>query len=141
MCWGGALRDWLHQAPFYEVLIDGKPMKTNGMNKLQVPSESLAMAIAAEFAVQTDIILPASTPLVRRWSQVLSRPVQVCTLPVVHPFVPRLCAVRAVCIVVGWRLVGPAVALCAVLKSYWPPLDRFVRTVVWLPRHVSHSTT
>jgi len=55
---------WRPQAAFFEVLIDGAAMKTNSHNRLQLPSQGLAMAIAAEFAVQTDVILPASTPLV-----------------------------------------------------------------------------
>jgi hypothetical protein len=47
----------------WEVLIEGRVLRTNAMNDLLVPSETMALCIAAEFASQQGIILPLSTPL------------------------------------------------------------------------------
>lgn len=45
------------------VVIDGRPLRTNGMGELTLPSAGLAVAIAAEFAAQGSVIIPATTPL------------------------------------------------------------------------------
>jgi chaperone required for assembly of F1-ATPase len=48
---------------WYQVIIDGRPLRTNGMRELLLPSHGLALAIAAEFAAQGETVLPACTPL------------------------------------------------------------------------------
>lgn len=48
---------------YWHVLIEGRPLRTNAMNELLVPSKGLAILIAAEFAAQTDTIIPATTPI------------------------------------------------------------------------------
>ena len=47
----------------WRVLIDGRPLRTNTAGELLLPSEDLAWAIAAEFASQGDMIVPATTSL------------------------------------------------------------------------------
>ena len=47
----------------YQILIDGRALRTNGMKDLLVPSYQLGLVIAGEFASQTDFILPATTPI------------------------------------------------------------------------------
>lgn len=47
----------------YQVLIDGRALRTNGMKDLLVPSYALALVIAGEFASQTEYVLPATTPI------------------------------------------------------------------------------
>lgn len=48
---------------WFQVLIDGRALRTNAMNELWIPTEALAWAIATEFANQGDTIYPASQPL------------------------------------------------------------------------------
>lgn len=45
------------------VLVQGRPVRTHGMNELIVPSKALAVAIAGEFAAQRDHVVPATMPL------------------------------------------------------------------------------
>jgi chaperone required for assembly of F1-ATPase len=47
----------------YSILIDGRRLRTNAMNDLSIPSQSLATAIACEFASVERRVLPLSTPL------------------------------------------------------------------------------
>lgn len=54
--YGRALTGW-------QVLIEGRPLRTHAVNELVVPTEGLARAIAGEFASQGDMIRPATMPL------------------------------------------------------------------------------
>ena len=45
------------------MLVAGRAMRTHGLNDLLVPTKELALAIAAEFALQRDVVLPSLTPL------------------------------------------------------------------------------
>ena len=47
----------------YAILLDGRPMKTPQRNSLAVPRSGLADAIAEEWSVQGEDIIPASMPL------------------------------------------------------------------------------
>ena len=47
----------------WQVLIEGRPLKSNSASELILPSQGLAFAIAGEFASQGDMIVPASTLL------------------------------------------------------------------------------
>lgn len=49
----------------FAVLLDGKPIKTPGRNTLILPTERLAVAIAAEWRGQGDEILATTMPLLR----------------------------------------------------------------------------
>jgi len=49
----------------YAVHLDGRPLRTPAKSPLVVPEESIAAAIAAEWAGQKDVINPASMPLTR----------------------------------------------------------------------------
>lgn len=49
--------------PAWQVRIDGRPLRTNAMNELHLPTQALALAIAGEFAAQKETIQPATTPL------------------------------------------------------------------------------
>jgi chaperone required for assembly of F1-ATPase len=68
--WRGVARFYKHveaaRAPSgagWQVLIDGRPLRTNTASDLLLPSEDLAWAIAGEFAAQGDMIVPATTAL------------------------------------------------------------------------------
>jgi ATP12 chaperone protein len=54
---------WGAQANSFQVLIQGRVLRTNGLRDLVIPSKLLAMAIAAEFGRQQGKINPAGTPL------------------------------------------------------------------------------
>jgi chaperone required for assembly of F1-ATPase len=47
----------------WQVLIEGRALRTNGMHELLVPTRSLALAIAGEFAMQGAMVIPATTPI------------------------------------------------------------------------------
>ncbi|MES1155395.1 MAG: ATP12 family chaperone protein, partial [Pseudorhodoplanes sp.] len=50
---------------FFEVTLDGKPVRTPARNPLAAPTRELAQAIADEWQAQTDLIDPAAMPLTR----------------------------------------------------------------------------
>ena len=49
----------------YRILLDGRPVKTPAQRILAAPSHQLAVAIAAEWDAQADVIDPARMPLTR----------------------------------------------------------------------------
>ncbi|HWY66722.1 MAG TPA: ATP12 family protein [Rhizomicrobium sp.] len=49
----------------HAILLDGKPVRTPGGNALELPTEKLASAIAAEWRGQGDEIVPTTMPLLR----------------------------------------------------------------------------
>ena len=60
---GGVPAPPLAGADWHQVLLDGRALRTPLLNDLLVPSKSMAVAIAAEFASQGEVVLPATTPL------------------------------------------------------------------------------
>ena len=68
--WRGVPRFYRHvgAAPHpsgqgWQVLVEGRPLRTNAAAELTLPSQGLAMAIAGEFASQGAMIVPATTAL------------------------------------------------------------------------------
>ncbi len=49
----------------FRVLLDGKPIQTPGRRTLLLPTRALALAIAEEWRVQGDEIMPTSMPMLR----------------------------------------------------------------------------
>lgn len=49
----------------WSILLDGRPVKTPAKRALQVPSEALATALAAEWAAQETVIDPFTMPITR----------------------------------------------------------------------------
>jgi chaperone required for assembly of F1-ATPase len=49
----------------FQVLLDGRPVRTPGQNRLCLPTRKLADAIAAEWRAQEDEIVPTAMPLLR----------------------------------------------------------------------------
>ena len=49
----------------FDVLLDGRPMRTPARNPLGTPTRALSEAVAAEWRAQTDVIDPGSMPLTR----------------------------------------------------------------------------
>jgi len=47
----------------WQVLIEGRPLRSNSAAELTLPCEGLALAIAGEFASQGDMVVPATTAL------------------------------------------------------------------------------
>ncbi len=62
-----------HSASGFHIHLDGKPILTPGRVKLAVPSETLAIAIAAEWSLQGVNIDPKTMPLTRHANSVLDR--------------------------------------------------------------------
>jgi len=50
---------------FYQILLDGRPVKTPGKRALMLPTGALAAAVAGEWLAQERSINPASMPLTR----------------------------------------------------------------------------
>jgi len=61
---------------FFAVQLDTKPVMTPVKNILKAPTEELADAIAAEWAAQTDEIIPAAMPLTQIMTTALDRIMQ-----------------------------------------------------------------
>ena len=59
------------QGEGWEVVLDGRPLRTPGKLPLILPTEALARAIAAEWDAQTDVIDPNRMPLTRADVQTL----------------------------------------------------------------------
>lgn len=57
----------------YEVRLDGRPLRTPGKLPLVVPSQALALAIAAEWDAQADVIDPGAMPLTRAANSAIER--------------------------------------------------------------------
>lgn len=49
----------------WEIVLDGRPVRTPGKHPLILPTEALARAIAGEWDAQADVIDPTSMPLTR----------------------------------------------------------------------------
>jgi chaperone required for assembly of F1-ATPase len=49
----------------FDVLLDGRPMRTPARNPLGTPTRALSEAVAAEWRAQTDVIDPGAMPLTR----------------------------------------------------------------------------
>jgi chaperone required for assembly of F1-ATPase len=49
----------------FQILLDGRPVKTPGRHPLAAPTRALAEAIADEWRAQSDVIDPANMPLTR----------------------------------------------------------------------------
>jgi chaperone required for assembly of F1-ATPase len=61
----------------WSVLLDGRPVKTPAKRALKVPSETLAQALAAEWAAQETVIDPFTMPITRILHVALDRIAQV----------------------------------------------------------------
>jgi chaperone required for assembly of F1-ATPase len=55
----------------FGVLLDGKPVKTPARNQLELPTEKLANAIAAEWQAQGDEVVATAMPLLRLANSVI----------------------------------------------------------------------
>ncbi|MEX0842318.1 MAG: ATP12 family protein [Xanthobacteraceae bacterium] len=55
----------------FDILLDGKPVRTPGRHTLMAPTQALADAIAAEWTGQKDVIDPATMPLTRLANAIL----------------------------------------------------------------------
>ncbi len=55
----------------FHILLDGKPVQTPARHRLTLPTQKLADAIAEEWRVQGDTIVPASMPMLRMANTVL----------------------------------------------------------------------
>jgi chaperone required for assembly of F1-ATPase len=53
------------EGAFYQILLDGRIVKTPGKRALTLPTRQLAEAIAAEWAAQEDLVNPITMPLTR----------------------------------------------------------------------------
>lgn len=57
----------------WEVLLDGRPLRTPGKLPLVLPTEALSRAVAAEWEAQSDIIAPLTMPLTRAVNSAVER--------------------------------------------------------------------
>ncbi|MDO5370031.1 ATP12 family chaperone protein [Paracoccus sp. (in: a-proteobacteria)] len=57
----------------YEVRLDGRPLRTPGKLPLVLPTRALALAVAAEWDAQVDVIDPGAMPLTRAANSAIER--------------------------------------------------------------------
>ena len=97
------------------VTLDGRPVKTPGKRDLIVPSEALAMAVAAEWDAQQEEIQPAAMPLTRLAGTTIDR------APAQREAIVRRVADYAATDLVCYRAAHPP-ALAACQEAVWQPL-------------------
>jgi chaperone required for assembly of F1-ATPase len=99
----------------YAVTLDGRLVKTPGKRDLVVPSDTLAMAVAAEWDAQQEKIRPATMPLTRLAGATIDR------VPARREAVVRQVADYAGTDLVCYRAAHPP-ALAARQQAVWQPL-------------------
>ncbi len=110
-------------APFeggYAVLLDGRPVNTPGKRRLAAPSQSLAEAIATEWAAQGETIDPAAMPLTRLINSALDG--VAAQMADVEAEVMKYAASDLIC----YR-AGEPESLVAAQSAAWDPLIAFAR--------------
>jgi chaperone required for assembly of F1-ATPase len=104
----------------FEILLDGRPVRTPARAPLRVPSRSLAEAIAAEWNAQADSIDPRSMPLTGLANAAIDR-----IEPDPHAFAVGLAAYGESDLLC-YRAEGPD-ALVARQAAQWSPLLEWAR--------------
>jgi chaperone required for assembly of F1-ATPase len=99
----------------YAVTLNGRLVKTPGKRELVVPSDALAMAVAAEWDAQQEKIRPATMPLTRLAGATIDR------VPARREAVVRQVADYAGTDLVCYRAAHPP-ALAARQQAVWQPL-------------------
>ncbi len=104
----------------YEVLLDGKPIRTPARRALAAPSLALAQAIAAEWEAQREVIDPATMPLTRLANAIVDG---VADLP--HPVAAEIEKYLA-CDLLFYRASSPQ-RLRARQSAHWDPIIAWMR--------------
>ena len=104
----------------FRIVLDGRPVKTPARRTLAAPTRALALALAAEWDAQRDVIDPAKMPLTRLANTIIDG---VTDAPsAVADEVKRYLA----CDLVFYRAPGPA-GLVAWQAEAWDPVLAWVR--------------
>ena len=64
---------WRAAGQGFEVILDGRPLRTPARHAMALPSEALALAVAQEWAAQIDEIRPQTMPLTRLVATAIDR--------------------------------------------------------------------
>jgi len=104
----------------YQILLDGKPVRTPARHALAAPTRQLADAIAGEWHAQKDVIDPASMPLTRLANAAIDA-VRAARVPVTEEIVKYL-GTDLLC----YRADTPA-ALVNLQSAAWDPVLGWAR--------------
>ncbi|OSP55159.1 ATP12 family chaperone protein [Pseudoruegeria sp. SK021] len=110
----------------FGIFLDERPVKTPGKMPLVVPTESLGVAIAAEWDAQQDRIDPGAMPMTRMANTAIDK------VRLRMPEVAEVVAEYGGCDLLCYRAEGPE-ELCARQQQAWDPLLDWSATVQGAP--------
>ena len=120
------------QGAGWEVVLDGRPLRTPGKLPLILPTEALARAIAAEWDAQTDVIDPNRMPLTRAANSAVEK-----VTPQFHDVTSMLGDYGGTDLL-SYRASEPE-ALTRMQAVGWDPLIDWAATELRAPLRITHG--
>ena len=120
------------QGEGWEVVLDGRPLRTPGKLPLILPTEALARAIAAEWDAQTDVIDPNRMPLTRAANSAVEK-----VSPQFHDVTSMLGDYGGTDLL-SYRASEPE-ALTRMQAVGWDPLIDWAATELRAPLRITHG--
>ena len=120
------------QGEGWEVVLDGRPLRTPGKLPLILPTEALARAIAAEWDAQTDVIDPNRMPLTRAANSAVEK-----VTPQFHDVTSMLGDYGGTDLL-SYRASEPE-ALTRMQAVGWDPLIDWAATELRAPLRITHG--
>lgn len=120
------------QGDGWEVLLDGKPLRTPGKKPLILPSQALAGAIADEWNAQADVIDPNAMPLTRAANSAIEK-----VTPQLHDVASMLAEYGGTDLL-SYRAESPEDLLRAQAEG-WDPLIDWAATELRAPLRITHG--
>ena len=120
------------QGEGWEVVLDGRPLRTPGKLPLILPTEALARAIAAEWDAQTDVIDPNRMPLTRAANSAVEK-----VTPQFHDVTSMLGDYGGTDLL-SYRASEPE-ALTRMQALGWDPLIDWAATELRAPLRITHG--
>ena len=120
------------QGAGWEVVLDGRPLRTPGKLPLILPTEALARAIAAEWDAQTDVIDPNRMPLTRAANSAVEK-----VTPQFHDVTSMLGDYGGTDLL-SYRASEPE-ALTRMQALGWDPLIDWAATELRAPLRITHG--
>ena len=120
------------QGEGWEVVLDGRPLRTPGKLPLILPTEALARAIAAEWDAQTDVIDPNRLPLTRAANSAVEK-----VTPQFHDVTSMLGDYGGTDLL-SYRASEPE-ALTRMQAVGWDPLIDWAATELRAPLRITHG--
>lgn len=116
----------------WEVMLDARPLRTPGKQALLLPTEALALAVAAEWDAQADVIDPNLMPLTRAANSAIEK-----VTPQFHAVAAMLGEYGGTDLL-SYRADAPD-ALVALQAAGWDPLIDWAATELRAPLRITHG--